>query len=104
MTLINLLKSAVAALFLAVLPIWPYGFYTLLRLFVCGVCIYFICKLKLFPPLSAHKVPLIIIAFLFNPLIPVYLIRTVWFPIDIGIGIYLINLIGKLKISKSIEG
>jgi len=97
LTLKTLLKIATGTLFLAVLPIWPYGFYTLLRLVVCGVCIYFVVKLKMLPSLQAHKAALIVIAILFNPLIPVYLVRTIWFPIDIGIGIYLISLIKRLN-------
>lgn len=95
-TIRSLLIGATAALFLAVLPIWPYGFYTLLRLLVCGVCFYLVYKIKFLPTFLPHKVPLIIIAVLFNPLIPVYLVRTIWFPVDIGIGIYLIILIKKL--------
>lgn len=96
-TLKTLLKIAILALFLAVLPIWPYGFYTLLRLVVCGVCIYFVVELKNLPSLQSHKVALIVIAILFNPLIPVYLVRTLWIPIDIGIGVYLIVLAKKLS-------
>ncbi len=94
----TLLKIATVALFLAVLPIWPYGFYTLLRLLVCCVCGYFVYKIKLFPSLYTHKAPLVVIAILFNPLIPVYLIRTIWFPIDIGVGIYFISLTKKLGV------
>ncbi len=95
-TLKTLLKIAVAALFLAVLPIWPYGYYTLLRLVVCGVCIFFVVKIKNLPALKSHKAALIVVGILFNPLIPVYLVRTIWLPIDIGTGIYLIILVQKL--------
>ncbi len=96
-TLQTFLVVATVVLFIAVIPIWPYGFYTMLRLLVCGVTAYVAYKSKQIKSLEAHKVPLIIIAVLFNPLIPVYLVRTIWLPIDIGIGIYLIFLARKLK-------
>jgi len=88
---------ATVALFLAVIPVWPYGFYTLLRLLVCGVSAYFAYKIKDLEGLKTHKVPLIVIAILFNPLIPVHLVRTIWLPIDVGVGIYFIVLIGQLN-------
>ena len=96
-TLRTLLILAAAALFLAIAPILPYGFYVLLRLFACAVSIYFVIELKTLQTLKSHKIPLIIIAILCSPLIPTYSIREVWFPFDIGIGFYLIFLIMKLS-------
>jgi len=96
-TIHSLLIVATVTLFIAIIPIWPYGFYTLLRLLVCGISGYAAYKSKQIKSLEAHKVSLIIIAVLFNPLFPVYLVRTIWTPIDIGISIYFIVLIKKLK-------
>ncbi len=87
---------AIVTLFLAIIPIWPFGFYTLLRLLVCGIAVYVAIKVGRDESLRKHKIPLIIIAALFNPLFPVYFVRLVWFPIDIGIGIYLLNLRNKV--------
>ncbi len=85
-------------LFVAIIPIWPYGFYTLLRLLVCGITAFIAYKIhKNFPELGAHKIALVIIAVLFNPLFPVYLVRFIWMPVDIGIGIYLLALRKKIK-------
>lgn len=68
-------------LFLAILPL-PYGYYTFLRLIV------FVGGLFLAHQLHGEKlynwsVIVVGMAILFNPLIPVYLSREVWLPIDI---------------------
>ena len=81
---------AAVALFAAVIPIWPYGYYTLLRLVVTGFAIY---GLVTAPTLaSGHRVALGFIALLFNPLAPVYLSRAAWLPIDLGVGLYFLVL------------
>jgi len=101
----TLLIVASVALFIAIIPVWPYGYYTFLRLLVCGVAAYLAYAThKNMDILSSHKVSLIIIAVLFNPLIPVYLVREIWIPIDIGIGIYFIVLINKLKAARAEGG
>ena len=92
----TILLVAACTLFLAIIPIWPYVFYTLLRLFVCGFIAYVAYKIRNEERLKPHKIPLIIMAVLFNPLFPIYLVRLIWFPIDVGIGIYLLNLRSKI--------
>jgi predicted membrane protein len=87
----TLLMVAAFTLLLGVIPIWPYGFYTLLRLIVCGSTGYVAYKEK------RHRVALIIIAILFNPIVPVYLIRAIWIPIDLCVGIYLLILSKKFS-------
>ncbi len=78
------------ALFAAILPLWPYGFYVLLRLAVTAMAIY---ALVAGPALSSpHRVALALIALLFNPLIPVHLPRIVWLPINLAAGAYLLAL------------
>lgn len=60
----------------------PYGYYTFLKIAVCGTALYGI--------VVAHKrepqmwlIALIGIAITYNPLIPIYLAREVWAPINI---------------------
>ena len=50
----------------------PYGYYTLLRLGLCAVCVYYISQFR--PPLTpGHRVALGALAVLYNPIIPVHL-------------------------------
>ena len=77
-------------LLIALLPL-PYGFYTVLRIVVCIVA----CYLAYFEYGRASKVSgwsvfLIVLAIVFNPLIPIYLTREIWALIDIGAAIALI--------------
>jgi len=81
-------------LLLAILP-FPYGYYTFLRLavFIGGS---FLAHQLYQRESIGWAVVLACIAILFNPLIPVYLSREAWFPIDLvssGIFFY----IGKLS-------
>ena len=73
---------AIVFLLLAIPPVWPYGYYMLLRLIVCGVAVY--------GAIQAHTRGLegwvwVLggVAILFNPLIPVYLNKAVWVLIDL---------------------
>jgi hypothetical protein len=69
-------------LVIALAPL-PYGYYTLLRLVVCAAAAYL--------AFVGHKAgmtqfwtgAMAVVALLFNPLIPVYLSRGVWAPIDV---------------------
>jgi len=76
------LKAAGVMLLLAVPPIWPYGYYMLLRLVVCGVAFYTAFHLKESNP--RYFVVLIIAGLLFNPLLPIALPKPLWSPIDLG--------------------
>ena len=60
----------------------PYGYYTLLRIIVCGVSLYGAYTAS---TANAHGwvIPLGFIALLFNPLIPIYLSREVWAVVDV---------------------
>jgi len=82
------LKVAYIILILAVVPVWPYGFYTLLRLLICGLSAYAAYRFSKHKDLMKHKIPLIVIAALFNPFFPVYLFRIYWIPIDLGCAYY----------------
>jgi len=68
---------AILLLVAAVFGRWPYGFYTFLRLFVCGTSAYlafvtFAAKSRVWPWLMGG------LAVLFNPLVPIHLHRTSW--------------------------
>ena len=91
------LWAAVVALVVAVPPMWPYGFYVLLRLTVTAVAIYAIVILGTSAPIDA--VVLAFIALLFNPLIPVHLPKTLWVPIDLGAAVFLWTLIRRRLVS-----
>ena len=83
-------------LFICLIDGLSYGYFTLLRLIVCGTSIY--NSLKIY---QKQNTPLfwtfIFIAILFNPLIPVYLDREIWLIIDVICAI--IMLIGGYKIN-----
>ena len=67
----------------AVLPL-PYGFYTFLRLVVSVAGIFAAIELK-----REENFLWVLfggIVLLFNPLIPVYLSRELWFPIDLFVA------------------
>jgi hypothetical protein len=96
-TLRSLTLVAAWGLCLAILPIWPYGYYMLLRLIMCGATAYCAWTLPEIPPLRSQRVPLILVAFLFNPVLPVHLIRLIWLPIDMTCAVYLFVLSRKLK-------
>lgn len=81
---------------LAVIPMWPYGYYTLLKLIVCSVAAFAAYKFKNNPSLSGHFIPLVIMAILFNPLVPVQLNRIIWLPIDLIGAIYFLMLSKKI--------
>lgn len=92
----GLLLVAALMLCVAVIPTLPYGFYTLLRLIVCGAAAYAAFKLKDNPLLSGNFIPLSIMAVLFNPFIPVHLTRLIWLVIDLTSAIYLLTLSKKI--------
>jgi hypothetical protein len=92
---ISLLVAGLMLCF-AVVPVWPYGFYTLLRLGVCGVSVYAAYQLKENDALKKHLVPLAVLAVLFNPFMPVHLTRLLWLVIDLGTAVYFLNLAKKL--------
>lgn len=68
-------------LFLAIIPTWPYGYYIFLRwsIFISSLIVAY--SFNIF-----KKTGLVLVfgavAYLFNPIIPVYLTRQMWTPID----------------------
>ena len=85
-----------AMLLLAIPSIWPYGFFQILRWVVTGIAIY--------NGNIAHKIhsgfwlwTMVIIAILFNPIIPIHLAKETWIVIDLVPAILFITSIWKIK-------
>ena len=78
------LLVAAASLAMAVLPIWPYGLYTLLRLFVTGVSLFALFVIGIGSP--KQTLGYVVVALVFNPVIPVSLHQIAWLPIDLGVA------------------
>jgi hypothetical protein len=83
----HLIPAVIAAVLLVVaLGNWPYGYYQLLRLVVCGAGAYVAW-------VSYHsKYPWAvwlfgIVAILFNPLAPIHLSRAIWQPVDLACAV-----------------
>ncbi len=93
---ILLLVSALM-LCLAVIPVWPYGYYVFLRFMVCGSLAYAVYRLKDNPAFNRHVIALVVLAVLFNPVIPVHLDRMLWVWIDLACAVYLLQLSKKIQ-------
>lgn len=74
---------AVASL-VAIFPL-PYGYYTLLRIVVTIGCIVYLVS-NYEGELTRGVVTFGIILILFNPLIPIWLSKPIWIPIDIVVA------------------
>ena len=82
-------------LLLAILPL-PYGYYTLLRLIVCGTAIYLAWFTKLINKMGWMWC-MSFIAILFNPFIPIRFDRELWVLLDVVVAVVFIMFIIKLK-------
>ena len=61
---------------------WSYGYYILLRWITCITSL--LVAFQAFEKnIDWAKVVFIVIAILFNPLVPIYLSRSIWIPLDI---------------------
>lgn len=60
---------------------WPYGFYTLLRWFICSVSVY-VAYIFYKSKLTSWTFIFGAIAILFNPIFPVYMNKSSWVVID----------------------
>lgn len=80
----HLIPCIVAALMLlGSLARWPYGYYQFLRFVVCGVSVYVAFIAYSWRKLWATSLLFGLVAFLFNPLIPIHISRKIWHPIDV---------------------
>jgi len=80
----------VAAMQLAALGDWPYGYYMLLRLVTCGVAVFIALNIEALKG-KTWVVAFWIIAAVFNPLIPIHLTRDIWRGIDIVTAVLFIT-------------
>lgn len=90
---------SIIALLLAIPSIWPYGYYQLLRWLVAGTAVFIIY--------IASKLEkriwiwiMIIIAILFNPIVPIHLVKETWAVIDFIAAIVFFVSIFKIKNSR----
>jgi hypothetical protein len=73
---------AAIAVAIGLLPL-PYGYYMLLRLFLCGVCLYYVTSVVRVR--DAEKWVLAGLAVLYNPIVPVELgSKPLWSIVNIG--------------------
>ncbi len=86
----------IVMLLIALLPM-PYGYYTLVRICVC-VLSSFLAYKTWQEKINLWMWIFIIIAILFNPIIPIYLSRELWAVIDIVVAIVFFVSISQLKI------
>lgn len=70
------------ALLIALAPL-PYGYYTLLRIIICGAAAFIAYSIyQRQQAVSLWVLAMSGLAILFNPLIPIHLSREIWVPID----------------------
>ena len=88
---------SIVMLLLAIPSIWPYGYYTLLRLVVCGTSVFITGKAYEF---NRKNLPYVsgFIALLFNPLIPIHLDKEMWVVIDLVVAVFIFISIWILKV------
>jgi hypothetical protein len=67
----------------------PYGYYSIVRWVVCGVSAFAAFKAAESKK-SGWTWALAMIALIFNPIMPVYLKRSTWVPIDLGVAAVLL--------------
>lgn len=89
-----ILLTAAVLLFLATLAALslPYGFFTFLRIVVCGVAICVAIQVR---DSVVALIGLLIVAILFNPLVPIYLPQQAWRIIDLATAAAFIRLAFK---------
>lgn len=75
---------APAILLILALGPWPYGYYQLLRLIVCGASAFLAYREFKRRGVGVWTLSLGALALLFNPIVPVHLTRSAWAVIDLG--------------------
>jgi len=78
------------------IPPMPYGYYTLLRLVVCGTSLYLIWFAKSINR-QGWMWTMGFITLLFNPIIPVHFAKAIWSLVDLVVAIIFLVGIYKLK-------
>ena len=75
--------ASVVLLALSSFARWPYGFYTILRIVVCGTCAYISVR-EYRRGRTGWTWIMAVIAVLFNPLIPIHFMRSTWRYFDLS--------------------
>ena len=89
--------ASLATLLIAILPL-PIGFYTFVRLIVCGAAI--VATINLFNKSSSIWIVFGLIAVLYNPIIPVYLnSKLLWVVINLITANFFYYLFSQASIS-----
>lgn len=86
---------SIIMLFLAILP-FPYGYYILLRLIICGTSVYLTWFAKNINR-QGWMWTMGFIALLFNPIIPIPLDKVTWSLVDLVVVILFIVFLVKIK-------
>jgi len=89
-------------LLLAVPPIWPYGYYVFLRIFICGASAY-LAYLSFDEHKEVWGLIFVVVAILFNPFIPIYLNKDIWVVIDVVVAATFLLSILCLKHDKNAD-
>ena len=84
-----------ACLLLLAISRLPYGYYTLTRIVTCGVAVLeAVVSVPERPVVQMWSFPLLVVAALFNPLVPIHLNRATWFYFDLGAAaIFILHLV-----------
>ena len=93
------IKLILSALFLLCLVPMPYGFYSLIR-FVAMIA--FAIYAYVYYEKKNNKLAIVFLslAILFQPLLPIYLGRTLWNIVDVSVAIFLVVLYVKENYKK----
>lgn len=84
---------AAASLFIALVPDLPYGYYQILRWVVCA-CACFGGFIGMEKERHGWLGTFVVVAILFNPILPIHLSREIWQPIDAVVGIIFLCSLG----------
>lgn len=82
---------------LAIAPMWPYGYFKILRLAVFATCIYAAYHFRKDSERSGHFIPLVFLALLFNTVASVLLPPGLWLIIDLLTALYFLSLAKKIQ-------
>ncbi len=81
----------------------PYGYYTLTRIVVCGTAAWIaIVGWKDSQVSRLWATAFLLIALLFNPIVPIHLKRGTWFYLDILIAIVFIAHLGIVRLRRNV--
>jgi len=81
-TVPTVLGLTIAVLIIALLP-WDVGFYTLVRLLVTAGVGWVVFAGRTFEISATATIALIVVGIVYNPIVPVYVDRSLWVALDI---------------------